>query len=102
MLRRTIVLNAETQTESVLTNLRRDCTTQHLEADQADVVVSVVEDAMEKLLQRGREVATVGGQFRATRELRGETYSIKLKAQFGGAEEGFIRRVLRMFHLSRG
>jgi hypothetical protein len=95
MLRETIHANIDTNVDRATAGLRERCLAAGLDQPATDLLVNQTADVLKALVDQGRRIASVGSQMKATRELSGDGYLIRL--EFGqGIPEGLLQRLFKI------
>jgi hypothetical protein len=92
VLRATIHASESSDVEGALAPLRAQCARAELSPMLADAIYRQTSDVLSNLMERGKQLASMGSQMHVTREIAGEGYSIKLV--FGaGAPRSVLSRL---------
>jgi hypothetical protein len=94
MLRETIHANVDTNVDRTTTELRERCVAAGLDQPAIDLLVNQTADVLKALVDQGRRIASVGSQMKATRELCGDGYLIRLEFS-QGIPEGLLQRLFK-------
>jgi hypothetical protein len=89
-----ITLDADSDAQTILAQLRDECRAAGLFPNQADELATMVSGPLETMIQSGRAVASSSGQFRASREIKTDSATIMLDACFG-VPTGLFARLRR-------
>jgi hypothetical protein len=94
MLRETIHADVDTNVDREAAGLRERCIAAGLGQPAADLLVNQTADILKALVDQGRRIASVGSQMKATRELSGDGYLIRLEFS-QGIPEGLLQRLFK-------
>lgn len=78
MFRQTIRATERTDVDSESAKLRAQCTAANVPISQSAVLVAEVEAGLLQLVTKARELAAIGSQIEAARQITGKGYSVKL------------------------
>lgn len=96
MLRRTISATEHSDIDAVVAALRQDCTRAGMTDQTSAVVIGHVREVLGQLVDRGKQLAAMGSQMRATRDVKGSGYAIRLDFS-ANAKPSFFERLLAIF-----
>ena len=91
MFRATVRASENTDVEDVVADLRIRCDRAGLDSQVAELVVSQSQAVLAELVERGRQVASVGSQMHMTREISGDGFAINLIFRAGDRRTFFQR-----------
>jgi len=92
MFRATVNATESTDLPVAVSELRAKCMRGGLDASSTEQVVDQVTDVLAQLLERGKQLASLGSQMRVVREITADDYSVKLVFQTGGRRT-FLQRI---------
>jgi hypothetical protein len=78
VLRETVHANIGTDVEAVVSQLRAKCADAGLAPVEVDLLLTHMRQVLSSLIEQGKRIAAVGSQMEATRELKGDGYSVRL------------------------
>lgn len=91
MLRKRFTLDTDSDATAILAKLRDAIAKAGLTPQQTDELAALVSGPLETMIESGRAVASSGGQFTASREIKTDNAAITLVAQFGVRRGLFAR-----------
>lgn len=92
MLRQTIRASERTDVDSEIAKLRARCTAANVPSSQTAILIAEVEAGLRQLVTKARELAALGSQIEAAREITGKGYSVKLIVS-GNKRRTFLQRL---------
>jgi hypothetical protein len=78
VLRETVHANTGTNVEAVVSQLRGKCGHAGLAATDTDLLLTQTRQVLLSFVEQGKRIAAAGSQMEATRELKGDGYSVRL------------------------
>jgi hypothetical protein len=91
MRRHSIYLDDSSDPARVVEQVEAYCRGAGLDAPEVMEVVTALREPLRIMIQSGRDVASVGGQFRGTREVEAGPVAVTLVARFGIPPSLFAR-----------
>lgn len=95
MFRDTLHVTTSTDVEATVSHLRAKSADAGIDPTIVDLISNQTRDLLSTLVEQGRRIAAVGSQMEATRELRGDGYSIRLVFR-EGVRRTFVQRLIDM------
>ena len=92
MLRLTIRASERTDVDSEIAKLRARCAAANISSSQSAVLIAEVETVLHQLVTKARELAAMGSQIEAAREITGKGYAVKLIVT-GNKRRTFLQRL---------
>ena len=91
MFHKRIILDGDSDSAAIIAALRQRCAATGLPSHKTEAVIAEVRGPLNALIRSGRVVTSVGGQFRASRQVRTDSAAITLDARFGVSPGLFTR-----------
>ena len=91
MFRATVRATEETDVEAVVSSLQARCDHAGLSSHDTAVIAGQALQTLDSLVQRGRELGSLGSQMHVRREISGEGYSVKIIFRTGDRRNLFQR-----------
>jgi hypothetical protein len=89
--RATVRANEASDVETTVADLRARCETAGLAGPATEMIVHQARAVLGELVQRGRQLASMGSQLHVSREVAGDGYLIKLVFRAGDRRSSFQR-----------
>ena len=93
MFRATVNATETTDLLVAANELRAKCARGGLDTSSTEQVVDQMSDVLAQLLERGKQLASMGSQMRVVRRISADGYSVKLVFQTGGMRRTFLQRI---------
>ncbi|MCK4624372.1 MAG: hypothetical protein KAV00_03610 [Phycisphaerae bacterium] len=93
----TVEITESTDIVATLGRLKGDCLSHTTSQDGLEGFLHQAETVIHNFTDRGKEVAAIGGQFRASRTLKNPDYKIVINAVFGCGPPSLLGKLRSLF-----
>jgi hypothetical protein len=90
----TIHATEDTHVDDAITGLRTDCERAGLAPAMTELVTTQTKNVLEPLVEKGKELASLGSRMQVTRDISGDAYRVRLVFEAGGIRRSLFSRIL--------
>jgi GH35 family endo-1,4-beta-xylanase len=94
--RATVRANENSDIETTVACLRARCESAGLASHVTEMIVHQARTVLESLVERGRQLSSIGSQMHVAREVAGDGYQVKLVFRAGDRRSSFQRLLDRL------